>query len=157
MKNNVQKIPVSCSQITKIAWEYNEDKLDNQFRSDVEHHLSNCQQCRSVYLQTEALQQVIDKQKQSSVSPFIATVIINRHHEKHRQRQVSSFLLKPVLISLVFVGMIAVGFFSGSMVAGKIFTTDEETLINAPDELFAEQALFRDADFYTPGYEYLNE
>jgi hypothetical protein len=108
-------------------------------------------------LQTAALQQVIDKQKQRSVSPFIATVIINRHHEKHRQRQVSSFLLKPVLISMVFVGMIAAGIFSGSMVAGKILSPDEVTVINAPDELFAEQSLFRDADFYTPGYEYLNE
>lgn len=157
MKNNVQKIPVSCSQFTKIAWDYYENKLDNQLRSDVEHHLSNCQQCWAIYLQTAALQQVIDKQKQNSVSPFIATVIINRHHEKHRQRQVPGFLLKPVLISLVFVAMIAVGFFSGSIIAGKIFTTDETTVINAPDELFAEQALFRDADFYTPGYEYLNE
>jgi predicted anti-sigma-YlaC factor YlaD len=157
MKNNVVKMPASCSQITKIAWDYYENKLDNQLRSDVEHHLSNCQQCRSVYLQTVALQQVIDKQKQSSVSPFIATVILNRYHEKHRQKQITSFLLKPVLISLVFVAMIAAGFFSGSIIAGKIFTPDEVTGINAPDELFAEQALFRDADFYTPGYEYLNE
>jgi len=157
MKRENLKTNSSCRRIADMAWDYHENEVGLQLKNEIEDHLQNCEECQKVYQQTEAVHREIDKQKNMLAPPFISTGIINQLKNNTRRSLSFSYLLKPAFAALILVLMIITGVYTGSIVAGKIYASDEATETDGTVNLIADQHLFQEADFYTPGFEYLNE
>lgn len=156
MKMN-ETVLMDCKQIEKLAWDYFEENLPPHEHEFIESHLAECASCINVFQQTELVIHLIEQQKSLESSPFISTRILNRLEGRNRPTWKPSSILKPAWQVAVVCIVIVTGVLTGNKISTRILSSDDFAEINNTDMHYADQSFITDADYYTPGFEYLNE
>ena len=156
MKMN-KTVAMDCRRIEKLAWGYMEANLPSREHELIESHLAECASCKEVYQETKLIIQLIEKQKSEGPSPFLASRILSRLEGKNLPKWEISFLLRPAWSFAVASIIIAIGIFTGSIVSNNILAIEGPSNTTNTEMLYANQSFIMEADYYIPGFEYLNE
>jgi len=151
------KMNLTCSRTEKLAWEYLEGGFDQDLRLSVERHLDTCPGCQKTFQQMRLMMEALEQQKSHRSSPFLATRILNRLETGKRPDRKSYILHKPVWGVAAVVAVILTGVLTGSYVSDTLFSTGESMDITDTGVHQSSEPFLAEADYYVPGYEFLNE
>jgi len=145
-----------CTRYDHLVWDYLEMDPDDPQRFEINNHLKSCENCRILFERTAGILQYLDFQRTLTPSPELSKQILNRFHEKKTTVVRLIYTLKSLAAAAIVVFMVAAGVFSGRFIAGKMVSEQTANIVD-PVSSFAEETFFAEADFFTPGYELLNE
>lgn len=148
--------PTGCKKYENYAWDYVEMPPGDAFRTEIENHLKTCESCRLRYEKTATVLQHIGFQKNIAASPEMPALVIEKFDQRQHGKIRVLYSLKTIAAAAVIVIMIGAGIFSGRFVAGIMITANKAPT-NDPIGAYAEDTYFADADFFIPGFEFLNE
>jgi len=147
----------ACSKYYHLNWEYFELKLEQPLKSEIENHLKECESCREAFGQTEIMNQYLNFQKSLTTPSTLSLQILKKYHQKRRTETRLIYIFRPFAAAAILILMIAAGFFSGQFVAGRFWSNDATADVADPISFYANETFLPEADFITPGFEYLNE
>jgi len=146
----------TCSKYHHLTWEYHELKLEQPLQNEIETHLITCESCRQAFKQIGVMQQYLHIQKSLTTPSVLRSQILKKYHEKNRTETRLIYIFKPLAAAAIVILMITAGIFSGEYVAGR-FLSNEATANVDPVSFYADETFLPEADYFTPGFEYLNE
>jgi predicted anti-sigma-YlaC factor YlaD len=132
-------------------------KLEQPFRDEIENHLKGCESCRLAFEQNEAINRYLNFQKNLVPPSSLRSQILRKYHEKSRTETRLIYLFRPLAAAAIVILMIAAGFLSGQFIAGRFLSNEATSDVADPISLYADETFLPEADFFTPGFEYLNE
>ena len=110
---------MNCQLCGELSEAYAEDKLSCLIKDQVEAHLSECVYCRDVYRLQALAGKVMEREKETSSDPFLATrvmaMIENTEVNHHIHDPLFRRVLRPVLITAVLSAAVFYGITIGNM------------------------------------------
>lgn len=128
----------NCNQIQQALFEYLESGADTN--SVITEHLNSCESCQAFAKFLQKSLEVIEKEKNEEVSPFLANRIMTQIMHQKQSRN-ARFSLRPALIGLTVAGGIFLGIFLGNHLFNSPASSRQTEITAFANELYLNIAL----------------
>lgn len=117
---------MDCSDVHRNLIAYRENDLQPVIRKDIEAHLSGCESCRKLVTGFESVEKIIEQARVVEPNPFMTTRIIHHIENNLEKAPVKhGLIIRPILVTLVILGAIAIGYTIGKNGFDRINIVDE--------------------------------
>lgn len=145
-----------CNKYQQQVWDYFEMKPHDPLREEIDNHMKACESCRVLFNRTAAVNQYLNFQKGLSDSIDVSTQVLERYHKKRKKVIPLTNTVRSLAAAAIIILMVTSGIIFGQFIAGRMIH-EQASNVADPVSSVADETFFADADYFIPGYEFLNE